>query len=58
MDKINVVFWFMWRLIRTLLCATAAILFIWVLCSYFDIIAHNLEKFPQYASWNIFEILF
>lgn len=58
MNKIILILWFMWRLIKFLFGAIAIILFIWFLCSYFDVIAHNLEKFPQYASWNIFEILF
>lgn len=46
------------RIINLLLWIIIIILLGWFFLSYVDVITHNLDKVPQYANWNIFEIFF
>lgn len=46
------------KILRFLLCATVIILLGWLVFSYIDVVMNNLDKVPQYANWNIFEIFF
>lgn len=40
------------------ICVVCWMLLLWVIISYFDVVAHNCSPDPVFASWNLFALLF